>query len=100
MSLKISELEALENNAADYVVSYDEIKSASTYTPTFVLSDASATALMTREKAYKVADILAQEVTNAKNIKVQKKIIGEFGADAYEELFVADVLDVSGYSQV
>jgi len=100
MAFNITQIEALETATSMYRVKYDSILSDSTYRPEYVNSDSGSAALMTREKAYKVADILSSKVTNAKNIEVQLKAVGQYGADEYRVVFSGAVLDVSGFTEV
>lgn len=94
--MKASELDKLKNSADIFRIKYDSLVSATEYEEKTVTDDAGATVLADYTRASVLYLSLLNNVSNAHNIKIQKKVIGQYGDDSYSDIATGKDMDKTG----
>lgn len=95
--MKISEIEALANVTAKYIVVYIGQTDTTEGKWESITDESGATSNMTAPKAFDLANKLVEYQNNAVNIKIKRKEISSFGENTFTTVFVGKSVDVSAW---
>lgn len=98
--MKISELDTIKNSTDKYRIKWDAVTAATEYQEEVAEDDAGQTALMDYSRASGLMLTIEQNLTNAHNVKLQRLVTGEYGADSFATVFIAKEKDMTSFTLV
>jgi len=98
--MKISELEKLKNSTDVFRIKYDKVTAETEYEEETVTDEAGATALMDYTRTSELFLSLINNVSNAHNVRVERKAVGVYGGDAFELIAKGKDKDMTAFTLI